>query len=98
MTLGTSTAVRPWVTRRHVIATAVTATPSAALAACSVGNQSDGGGAKPALKSGITLLMIQYGTQPEGEAKLEVLKLFEQKYPGIKAELDNTPGGGAAVN
>jgi len=98
MTLGTSTAVRPWVTRRHVIATAVTATPSAALAACSVGNQSDGGGAKPTLKSGITLLMIQYGTQPEGEAKLEVLKLFEQKYPGIKAELDNTPGGGAAVN
>jgi len=42
--------------------------------------------------------MVQYGTQPEGEAKQQVLDLSGQKYPGLKTQLDNTPGGGNVVN
>ncbi len=81
-------------TRRRLIAGTGAGATSAALAACAVGGQGgvQGGapGPQPTLKSGVMLLMMQNGTQPEGEKKLEVFRLFEQKHPGLKAELDNT--------
>jgi multiple sugar transport system substrate-binding protein len=67
---------------------------SVVAVACGMPGSQAGGSSPPGkLKTGITLTMMQYGTQPEGEAKAQVLKLFEDKYPGIKATLDNTPGG-----
>jgi multiple sugar transport system substrate-binding protein len=41
----------------------------------------------------VTLTMMQYGTVPEGESKLQVLKLFEERHPGLKANLDYAPLG-----
>ena len=32
--------------------------------------------------------MMQYGTEPGGEAKEQVLRLFERATPGLKTELD----------
>jgi multiple sugar transport system substrate-binding protein len=65
-----------------------------ALGACgSAPSQPAQTGQAPKLKSGVTLRMMQYGTLPESEAKEQVLRLFEQKTPGLKAELDNAPGG-----
>ena len=64
-----------------------------ALTACATAGNGGGGGAAPALKSGVTLRMMQYGTAPEVVTKAEVLRQFEAKYPGLKAELDNAPGG-----
>ncbi|MDQ3701634.1 MAG: sugar ABC transporter substrate-binding protein, partial [Chloroflexota bacterium] len=82
------------VSRRRLIAGAGagggTVVGSAALAACAVGAGPGPPGGQPALKSGVTLLMMQNGTQPEGEKKLQVFALFEQQHPGIKAALDNT--------
>ncbi|MBI3973540.1 MAG: sugar ABC transporter substrate-binding protein [Chloroflexi bacterium] len=69
----------------------------ATLGACEVTGGQSGDTAKPGrFKTGITLNMMQYGTQPEGESKLQVLKMFEEKYPGIKTSLDNTGGSGYA--
>ena len=99
MANGSDTA-RPRMSRRRLTTTTAAGVGSGvaatAIAACAVGGRSDAGAGQPgqagapALKSGVTLLMMQNGTQPEGEKKLQVFKLFEQKHPGIKAELDNT--------
>ncbi len=80
-------------TRRSVLAT-LSASGSTALLACSTpGRPPDGGAGPGTLKTGVTLTMMQYGTVPEGESKLQVLKLFEERYPGLKANLDNAPLG-----
>jgi multiple sugar transport system substrate-binding protein len=62
-----------------------------APAGCQLPGRSGAGAPAGRYRTGITLHMMQYGTQPEGEAKLQVLKLFEDKYPGIKTSLDNAP-------
>ena len=80
--------------RRALLAgTLATGVVAVAMAGCAMPGSP--GSAPVTLKTGITLRMMQYGTQPEGEAKQQVLTLFEEKHPGIKAELDNTPGGNA---
>lgn len=86
-------------TRRRAMAGASAAGLGAVLlAACSGLGESGGGGSTPALKTGVTLRMMQYGTAPEAVTKAEVFRQFEAKYPGLKAELDNNTGGGELVN
>ncbi|MGI8424720.1 MAG: ABC transporter substrate-binding protein [Chloroflexota bacterium] len=62
------------------------AAAGAALSACA----REGGGPATALKTGMTLTLLQSGSQAQVERKTEVLRLFEEKHPGIKASLDNT--------
>jgi multiple sugar transport system substrate-binding protein len=80
------------VTRRTVLAAAGAAGAGALLTACG-GAPSAGDGAAPALKTGVTLRLMQYGTPPEAVTKEAVLRQFETAHPGLKAELDNAPGG-----
>lgn len=66
------------------------------LAACGgpgSGQTAPAGGAAPAagLQSGVTVSFFHGGTDPDGESREEILKRFEQKYPGIKTEHLFTP-------
>jgi multiple sugar transport system substrate-binding protein len=80
-------------TRRGAAAAVGTGLGAALLAACGAGGDAGGGGAAPGLKRGVTLRLLQFGTAPEQVTKAEVLRQFEARYPGLKAELDNAPGG-----
>jgi multiple sugar transport system substrate-binding protein len=83
-------------TRRRVWAAGGSGLGAAVAVACGVGDGASGGAAggdAPSLKTGVTLRMMQYGTQPEVITKQEVLRQFEAEHPGLKAELDNGSAG-----
>ena len=83
-------------TRRRVGAAGASGLGAAVAVACGVGGGASGGaagGSAPSLQTGVTLRMMQYGTQPEIITKQEVLRRFEAEHPGLKAELDNGSAG-----
>jgi multiple sugar transport system substrate-binding protein len=80
-------------TRRRVL---LAAAPGAVVA-CAPGQQlgRDGAGAAPTpgLKQGVTLTFTQGGNQTNADARTQILKEFETKFPGVKAEVLYQPTG-----